>query len=278
KVVASNKAPYVAYRAPWEMETFVRERILDIIARELGMDGVEIRKKNMVTAEEQPVHMISGPTLERMSARQTLDRSLELFDYAGFRDEQRQARERGQWRGLGVATFIEAAPGPRDMARALGFGLGKERAHVRMEIDGHLTVITAQMPHGQGHETTLAQVAADEMGVPFEHVKVLYGDTRVTPFSLIGTGGRRAADQAIGAVLYGRRRVKEKVLNIAAGMLEASPADLEIDNAMISVRGAPQRTVPLAQVAMMSYMAPPPGSESLEATNDFDGDEGGWSQ
>jgi carbon-monoxide dehydrogenase large subunit len=282
KVVASNKAPYVAYRAPWEMETFVRERILDIIARELGMDAVEIRRKNMVTAEEQPVHMISGPTLERMSARQTLDRSLELFDYAGFRDEQRQARTRGEYRGLGIATFIEAAPGPRDMAQALGFGLGKERAHVRLEIDGHLTVITAQMPHGQGHETTLAQVAADEMGVPFENVRVVYGDTRYTPFSLIGTGGSRSATMASGAVLYGTRTIKEALLKIAAGLLEASVEDLQIEDAMISVKGAPQRALPLGQIAMMCYMAPqhlPPGASVVtEVDHDFDGDEGGWAQ
>jgi carbon-monoxide dehydrogenase large subunit len=236
----------------------------------------------MVTAAEQPTPMITGPSLERMSARQTLDRAMELMDYGEFRNAQRQARTQGRYKGLGIATFIEAAPGPRNMSEALGFGLGKERAQVRVEPDGRLTVITAQMPHGQGHETTLAQVAADEMGVPFDHVKVVYGDTRITPFSLIGTGGSRSATMASGAVLYGTRRVKEKVLSIAAGMLEASPADLEIDNAMISVKGAPQRTIPLGQIAMVAYMAPqhlPPGVEAgLDATYDFDGDEGGWSQ
>jgi carbon-monoxide dehydrogenase large subunit len=282
KVVASNKAPYVAYRAPWEVETFVRERMLDIIARELNIDQVEIRRKNMVTASEQPVHMITGPTLERMSARETLDRTLELFDYSAFREQQRQARERGEYLGLGIATFIEAAPGPRDMAQALGFGLGKERAHVRMEIDGHLTVITAQMPHGQGHETTLAQVAADEMGVPFDHVRVVYGDTRYTPFSLIGTGGSRSATMASGAVLYGTRQIKDAVLKIAAGMLEASPEDLQIEDALISVKGAAQRSVPLGRIAMMCYMAAdhlPPESQALtEVDQDFDGDEGGWAQ
>jgi carbon-monoxide dehydrogenase large subunit len=217
-----------------------------------------------------------------MSARQTLDRALELMDYAGFRQAQQRGREQGKYLGLGIATFIEAAPGPRNMSEALGFGLGKERAHVRLEPDGHLTVITAQMPHGQGHETTLAQVASDEMGVPFDHVKVLYGDTRYTPFSLIGTGGSRSATMASGAVLYGTRQVKESVLQIAAGMLEASPADLQIDEAMISVKGAPQRALPLAQVATIVYLAPqhlPPGVEpKIELDYDFDGDEGGWSQ
>jgi carbon-monoxide dehydrogenase large subunit len=281
-VVASNKAPYVAYRGPWEVETWVRERMLDIIARQLALDPFEIRRRNMVTAAEQPTPMITGPTLERMSARQTLDRAFELMDYAGFRQEQQRAREQGKYLGLGIATFIEAAPGPRNMSEALGFGLGKERAHVRLEPDGHLTVITAQMPHGQGHETTLAQVASDEMGVPFDHVKVLYGDTRYTPFSLIGTGGSRSATMASGAVLYGTREVKESVLQIAAGMLEASPGDLQIDGSMISVIGAPQRAIPLGQVATIVYLAPqhlPPGLvPRIEVDHDFDGDEGGWSQ
>jgi carbon-monoxide dehydrogenase large subunit len=120
------------------------------------------------------------------------------------------------------------------------------------------------------------------MGVPFEHVKVVYGDTRYTPFSLIGTGGSRAATMASGAALYGVRKVKETVLKLAAGMLEASPEDLEIDNAIISVKGAPQRALPLGQIAMMCYLAPqhlPAGIEPIvEVDNDFDGDEGGWSQ
>jgi carbon-monoxide dehydrogenase large subunit len=120
------------------------------------------------------------------------------------------------------------------------------------------------------------------MGVPFEHVKVVFGDTRYTPFSLIGTGGSRSATMASGAVLYGTRKVKEQVLKIAAGMLEASPTDLDIDNSLISVKGAPQRAIPLGQVATIAYMAPhmlPPGTDAgLEATYDFDGDEGGWSQ
>jgi len=281
-VVASNKAPYVAYRAPWEVETWVRERMLDLIARELNMDPVEIRRKNMVTAEEQPVPMITGPSLERMSARQTLDRMLELVDVPDFRHQQQRARSDGKLTGLGIATFIEAAPGPRNMSEALGFGLGKERAHVRLEPDGHLTVITAQMPHGQSHETTLAQVASDEMGVPFEHVKVIYGDTRFTPFSLIGTGGSRSATMASGAVLYGTRQVKETVLKLAAGMLEASSSDLEIEDAMIRVKGAPQRAVPLRQIATMVYLAPqhlPPDVEpKIEVDNDYDGGEGGWAQ
>src|SRR5262249_11694406 len=110
QVVASNKAPYVAYRGPWEVETWVRERLLDMIARALQIDPIEIRRRNMVTAEEQPRPMVTGPTLERMSARQTLDRAVELMDYSAFRTAQAEARRQGRYKGVGIATFIEAAP------------------------------------------------------------------------------------------------------------------------------------------------------------------------
>src|SRR4029453_17101078 len=113
---------------------------------------------------------------------------------------------------------------------------------VRLEPDGHIVVVTAQAPHGQGHETTLAQIAADEMGVPFEHVRVVHGDTRLTPFSVIGTGGSRAATWASGAVLMTTRALKNKVLAIAAARLEISPEDLEITDGIISPKGVPQKS------------------------------------
>lgn len=289
-IVASNKASYVAYRAPWQMETFVRERTLDLIANELGLDPVEVRYRNLITAAEQPTHMITGPTLDHITARETLERAVALADVASFRDNQRRARASGRYLGLGIATYIEAAPGPHDgmtMGRRWGHaaamgGLGVERATLRLEPDGTLTVFTAQMPHGQGHETTLAQIAADEMGLPLERVRVMYGDTLVAPFSMIGTGGSRAATMASGAVLFGTRALKEQVLQVAAGPLEARPEDLEIANGMVSVKGAPAKSMPLMQIAMMAYMAPgsfPPGTSSELVVNyDYDGGAGGWSQ
>lgn len=281
-VAATNKCSYVPYRGPWAVETLVRERLLDIVARELGIDPIEIRRRNLVTAEEQPVHMPSGPTLERVSARETLERAVAQMDYEGFRAVQQQLRKEGRYVGLGIATFIEPAPGPPDFGQALNMDLGKERAQVRIEPDGQITVITAQAPHGQSHETTLAQVAAQELGVPFESVRVFHGDTQITPFSLIGTGGSRAATMASGAVLFATRAVKEQVLQIAGHLLEISPADLEITNGIVAVKGMPERAIPLAQIAMMAYLAPahlPPGvGPGLEARYDYDGGEGGWSQ
>jgi aerobic carbon-monoxide dehydrogenase large subunit len=280
-VVTTNKAPYVAYRGPWAVETWVREGLADIIARELRLDPVEVRRKNIITQEEQPFKGALGFTLERVSARETLERAVELANIPAFREEQKHLRAQGRLVGFGLATFIEPAPGGAEYMAAMGVG-GKEMATVRIEPSGYVTAFTAQAPHGQSHETTLAQVVASELGVPFENVKVVHGDTQTAPFSLIGTGGSRAATMASGAALFATREVKKQVLQIAGGMLEASPDDLELANNIISVRGVPQKAIPLAQVAMLVYLAPghlPPGSPSeLVGTYAYDGGEGGWSQ
>ena len=281
-VVATNKCSYVAYRGPWEMETWVRERLVDTIAHELGLDPADVRRRNMVLGDPDD-RLVTGLSLAEVSSRQSLDRVLELAGYGRMRAEQAEARAQGRYVGIGFATFIEAAPGPAEMR--IGGGLfGGEQARVRVEADGHIVVVTSQAPHGQSHETTLAQIAADEMGVPFDHVRVLHGDTRITPFSLLGTGGSRAATWASGSVLYTTRRVKEKVLAIAAEILEISPEDLEINDGVITPKGMPQRSLPLAQIAEQVYLAPstlPPGvDKSLEATEEYTGagiTGSGWS-
>ena len=281
-VVATNKCIYVAYRGPWEMETWARERLLDIVAHELELDPAEVRRRNLLAGEEDE-RLITGLSVHGISSRQSLDRALELIDYDAFRAEQEEARTQGRYLGIGFATFIEAAPGPPEM-RLNGGLFGGEQAKVKLESDGHLLVITAQSPHGQSHETTLAQLAADEMGVPFDHVRVVHGDTRVTPFSLVGTGGSRAATWASGAVLASTRKVKEKVLAVAAAQLEISPDDLEIIDGVVTPKGVPQKAIPLAQIATQATMAPntmPPGTDAnLEAQERFLGEGitgSGWS-
>src|SRR5581483_8217952 len=127
--------------------------------------------------------------------------------------------EQGRRLGIGFSTYIEPAPGPPDYWSSIGFPVGGERAVAKLEPDGHLTVITTQAPNGQGHETTIAQVAATEFGIPMEHVRVLHGDTNAVPYSSLGTGGSRAATMASGSALHATRAVKTKVLAYAAGML-----------------------------------------------------------
>jgi aerobic carbon-monoxide dehydrogenase large subunit len=263
------------------METWVRERLLDIVADELGIDPAEIRRKNLMAGDAED-RLMTGLSVAGISSRQALDRALELVGYEAFREEQSAARAAGRHLGIGFAVFIEAAPGPPELRPATGGG--GERAKVALQPDGHLVVTTAQSPHGQGHETTLAQVAADEMGVPFEQVRVVHGDTRQTPFSTMGTGGSRAATWATGAVMMTTRRLKEQVLAVASGMLEISPEDLEVVDGAVAPKGVPQRAIPLAEVASRVFMQPaslPPGTDDrLEAHERFDGEGitgSGWS-
>ncbi|WP_018505473.1 xanthine dehydrogenase family protein molybdopterin-binding subunit [Parafrankia discariae] len=281
-VIASNKATYVAYRGPWEMEVWTRERLLDIAAHELGLDPADLRRRNLVAGEPGD-QIITGRGLEGITSRHSLEQALDLVDYDGFRKEQAAARAAGRYLGIGFAIFMEAAPGPPEL-RGKGAPFGGEQAKAALQADGHLLVTTGQAPHGQGHETTLAQVAADQMGLPLDHVRVVHGDTRQTPFNLIGTGGSRAGTWATGAVIVTTRRLREKVLDIAAHRLRIDPGDLDIVDGMVTPKGAPDKAIPLADVAKLAMMAPmllPPGTDvSLTAQERFDGSavtSSGWS-
>jgi carbon-monoxide dehydrogenase large subunit len=272
KVLTANKGPYVAYRGPWATETWVRERMLDVIARELGMSAADIRLRNMVTMDELPRPMITGPMLDvRMSARTTLDEALALADLDSFRVEQEAARAEGRMLGIGIATYHEAAPGPPDMSEHImpGTPMLPEPARMVLEDDGTVSVYIQQMPHGQSHETTFAQVAADELGVSPGDVTVRFGDTRVTPFSIFGTGGSRAGAMTGGAVTFASRTLRQQILEHAADLIEASVEDLRITDGAIHVAGVPARSVSFAEVAATV-------PTSLEVRSDYDGGEGGW--
>ena len=209
RIVCANKGPYVPYRGPWAVETWVRERMLDVIARELGMSPAELRLRNMVTMASSRDRW--SPARCSMSAcrrRATLDKALELADLERFRVEQADGPERGPPASESASPrTIEAAPGPPGfMDHVLPGGPSfAEPAHTVLEDDGTVSVYIQQMPHGQSHETTFAQVAADELGVPLSDVTVRFGDTRVTPFGLFGTGGSRAGAMTGGAVTFAAR-------------------------------------------------------------------------
>lgn len=286
-IVASNKATYVAYRGPWAAETWVRERMIDVIARRLGLDRAQVRLANMVGDAELPTTMITGPALDvRMSARRTLETALDRAGYADWAAQQAAARAEGRLVGLGLATYIEAAPGPPGFMDAVvpGFGaaMGRETARVRIEVDGTVSVLTSQMPHGQGHETTLAQVAADELGVPMSAVRVVYGDSRRVPFSLMGTGGSRSAAMAGGAVTVSAREAHDRILEAAGHLMEAPVTDLEIVGGVVRVRGVPGYGLTLAEVAGALARGDerlPAGTEqTIDVSDDWNGGEGGWAQ
>jgi carbon-monoxide dehydrogenase large subunit len=272
----TNKASYVAYRGPWASETFVRERVLDLIAKELGLDPVEIRLRNIAPRTDPPASMITGRPLVGVTTSEALERVAQMVDIPLFRRRQAEARARGRHLGIGVATFIEAAPGPRP--EGPGGALGNESMRLRLTEDGIVALFTGQMPHGQSHQTTLAQIAADEFGVPFEQVRVVVGDSDVVPFGL--TGGSRSATMTGGVALHGARQLKAKVLDFAADLMEASAQDLLITDGNVWVRGDPASAISVTEVAQRAAVVTSPsgdGAAELEVEATYDGGEGGWS-
>jgi carbon-monoxide dehydrogenase large subunit len=264
----TNKAAYVAYRGPWAAEVFTRERMIDIAAKQLGMEPLDVRLRNVVTRDQEPTRMITGRSLAGVTTRESLERMAEIVDLRAFRKRQADARARGRHLGIGFASYIEAAPGPNEGGG--GGVMGGENMRMRLDADGTVLVYTAQMPHGQSHETTFAQIAADEIGVPFEQVRVVVGDSDTAPFGF--TGGSRAATMAGGATLHSARTLKEKILSVSADLLEAAPGDLEIHDGKVAVRGVPVSAVGLAEVAAAAK-----DDADLEVVTSFDGGKGGWS-
>jgi aerobic carbon-monoxide dehydrogenase large subunit len=271
--VITNKASYVAYRGPWASETFIRERVLDLIAKELGLDPVEIRLRNVAPRTDPPASMITGRPLVGVTTSESLARVAKMVDFPAFRRRQAEGRAQGRYLGIGVATFIEAAPGPRGDGPALG----SESMRLRLEEDGIVALFTGQMPHGQSHQTTLAQIAADEFGVPFDQVRIVVGDSDAVPFGL--TGGSRSATMTGGVALHGARELKAKVLDFAGQLMEANPQDLVITDGNVWVRGDPESAITVREVARRAaagqFEAGVGIEFEVEAT--YDGGEGGWS-
>jgi carbon-monoxide dehydrogenase large subunit len=272
--VTTNKASYISYRGPWASETFVRERVLDLLARDLGLDPLEIRLRNVAPRTSPPFMMVTGRPLIGVTTRESLELVARMADFPAFRRRQAAERARGRYLGIGVATFIEPAPGPR-MPGAPSV-MGTESMRLRLAGDGVLTLFTGQMPHGQGHQTTLAQIAADEFGVPFEQVRVVVGDSDLVPAAM--TGGSRSATMAGGVTLHGARQLKAKVLDFAALLMEASAVDLHIAGGQVVVRGDPDSAVTVAEVARRAASGLfGAAADELEVEASFDGGESGWS-
>jgi carbon-monoxide dehydrogenase large subunit len=273
--VTTNKATYVAYRGPWASETFVRERVLDLIAKDLGLDPVEIRLRNVAPRTDPPAVMVTGRPLVGVTTKESLERVAELMELPTFRRRQAEARAQGRYLGIGVATFIEAAPGPRPPEGPSG-PMGMESMRLQLTEDGIVALFTGQMPHGQSHQTTLAQIAADEFGVPFDQVRVVVGDSDVVPFGL--TGGSRSATKTGGVALHGAPQLKAKVLDFAADLMEASAQDLLITDGNVWVRGDPASAISVTEVAQRAASGPSgDGAAELEVEATYDGGEGGWS-
>lgn len=281
RIVSTNKGKYVAYRGPWANETWARERMVDIVAGALRMSPAEVRLKNLIGEDQMPTAMITGPMIdETMSTKKTLERALELLDTEQFERNRFAARADNHFLGLGIASYHEAAPGPPGYWDYITPGtetMLAEEAQATVEADGSVVVYTSQMPHGQSHETTYGQVVADELGVPIEDVKVVFGDTRRTPFGLLGTGASRGGPIGGGALKFASREVRQKVLDEASRMLEADAADIEIIDGNIHVAGVPARGITYAELAA-NVVGETDADTAFDATFAYAGKgDGGWS-
>jgi aerobic carbon-monoxide dehydrogenase large subunit len=271
----TNTTPVDAYRGAGRPEaTYLVERMVDLMAKAQGTDVAEFRRKNFIPASAFPYQTPVAFQYDSGNYHPALDKALQHLDYKKLRAEQETARKQGRYLGIGFATYIEACgPAPSQVAGALGAQAGLwESAQVRVHPTGKITVYTGSHSHGQGHETTFAQLAADELQVPMEDVEIAHGDTAQVPFGM-GTYGSRSTAVGGSAIYASIEKIKEKGKKIAAHLLEADEADIDYTDGKFSVKGSPARHKAWGEVALMAYLAHnlPKGLEpGLEATTFWD--------
>ena len=238
--VVTNKTPVASYRGiGWTAGHSARELLFDEIARGLEMDAAEFRRLNMIAPGSFPHKTCTDMLYDSGSYTESLADALESIGYAEFRERQAELREQGRYIGIGISPYNELTGFGTDSASQAAFPFpSHDNARVTMEPSGKVTVSVAFHSHGQGHETTFAQVAADALGIEIEDVAVMFGDTSTSPFGM-GTYASRSAIIGGGTVSLAANRVREKVLGVASRLLEVSPEDLEIEDGRVSVVGAP---------------------------------------
>ncbi|MCX8200982.1 MAG: molybdopterin-dependent oxidoreductase [Candidatus Caldarchaeum sp.] len=274
----TNTAPVDAYRGAGRPEaTYLLERMMDILARKLNKDPAEVRLKNFVNKQDFPYTAKPiGLVYDSGDYERAFQKALELANYWEMRKRQAEHRKKGRFIGIGISSYIEICGlGPSSVARATGFGLGLwESTIIRVHPSGKVSVFIGSHPHGQGEETTFAQVVADRLQIPIEDVEILHGDTSMVPFGM-GTYGSRTTPVAGGSIALACDKVLEKARKIAAHLLEASEKDIEYQRGRFYVRGLLEKSKSFAEVAYASYGAGsqeiPQGLEpGLEATVFFD--------
>ncbi len=257
--VFTNKTPTDAYRGAGRPEaTFAIERIMDELADELDMDPLELRRQNWIGHDEFPYETVAGLTYDSGNYEAATARALELFDYDGLRREQDERRQRNDpvQLGIGISTFTEMCGlAPSRVLGNLSFGSGGwEAATVRVLATGKVQVVTGTSPHGQGHVTTWSQITASALGIPYDDVEVLHGDTAVSPMGLDTYGSRSLA---VGGIALQRalQKVIEKAGKLAAHLLEAAEEDLEFADGAFHVKGTPGASKTFQELAMAAFVA-----------------------
>lgn len=274
--VATNKCPVGAYRGVgMALGTFVRERVVDMLARRTGLDPAEIRRRNFIQPGDFPYQSASGLVIDGGSYAASLDRLLEVAGYEELRKAQPGERD-GKRRGIGLAAYTEFTGMGSGTFRRRGMIQlpGHDAATVRIEPSGEARAFVSAASQGQGHATTLAQILADELGLPIGEVSIVQSDTERCPYGS-GSFASRSMVSSGGALVLAARKVREKILKLAAHHLEAAAEDLVIEDGEVSVRGMPSRKVTIREVALWAHRpaagALPEGLDpGLEATQYYD--------
>jgi aerobic carbon-monoxide dehydrogenase large subunit len=265
--VFTNKTPTDAYRGAGRPEaTFVIERMLDEVAAELGMDPMELRRKNWINHDEFPYRTVAGLEYDSGNYEAATERAMELFGYDELRRRQAERHERGDTvqLGIGISTYTEMCGlAPSRWLGETGYVAGGwEAATVRVLPLGKVEVVTGTSPHGQAHETTFAQIASDALGVPFEDIVVVHGDTRTAPIGLDTYGSRSLAVGGM-AIVEASQKIVEKARVLAAHQLECDVSDVEFSGGKFSVRGSPDQAKTIQELAFASFTAHDlPGGEA----------------
>ena len=273
--IYTNGTPVEAYRGAGRPEaTFMLERMMDVLAARLDMDPADVRRKNLIPRFEDGHDVVTSLTYDSGDYPAALDKVLSHADYAGLRARQKAGPANGAYLGLGLATYVEICGlGPSQVAGAIGFQGGLwESAIVRFHPSGKVHVFIGASPHGQGEETTFAQIVGSELGVDPQDVKVFHGDTDNTPMGW-GTYGSRTTAVGGAALALTARKIRDKAKVIAAHLLEAAVEDMEYEDGKFFVKGAPDQHKTIGDVALMANVAwnMPKGVEAgLEASTFYD--------
>jgi carbon-monoxide dehydrogenase large subunit len=277
--VYTNTAMVDAYRGAGRPEaTYALERGMDLLARELDLDPLEVRRKNFIPPDAFPYDpgILRGLSYDTGDYEKTLGRALELVDYDDFRREQEEARGQGRYLGIGFSTYVElCGVAPSSWIGAIGEGWGAamwESANVRVHLTGKVVATIGTQSHGQGHETTASQIVASELGVPVEDVTVQHSDTLGTPFGYGSYGSRSAAVGAV-ALHNSLQRIKEKARRVGAHMLESEVEDVVYEDGRVFVKGAPEtgKTIQeIAGAAALGYDLPEGEEPFLDDTAYYD--------
>ncbi len=252
KAAFTNKMATDAYRGAGRPEaTYMVERALDLVATELDMDPLEVRRKNFIGKSEFPYTTGTGVSYDSGDYTATLDKALSIVDYEKLRADQEELRKEGRYLGIGFSTYVEiCGMGPSQAMPAGGW----ESGTVRVDPTGKVTVLTGVSPHGQGQETTFAQLIADGLGVDIDDVRVIHGDTDTVQYG-IGTFGSRATAVGGAALYKAMEKVKEKVIKITAHLLEGNPNDIVLEDGKYFVKGLPEKSLTLLDISQAAHMA-----------------------